>query len=34
MTLWIGNVVNRRKHRDEGEYDIVMYNGDTVALLR
>ena len=28
------NVVNRRRHRDEGEYDnIVMYNGDTVALI-
>ena len=27
------NVSNRRRHRDEGEYDIVMYNGDTVALI-
>ncbi len=27
------NVPNRRRHRDEGEYDIVMYNGDTVALI-
>ena len=27
------NVSNRRRNRDEGEYDIVMYNGDTVALI-
>ena len=27
------NVPNGRRHRDEGEYDIVMYNGDTVALI-
>ncbi len=27
------NVSNRRRHRDQGEYDIVMCNGDTVALI-
>ena len=27
------NVSNRHRNRDEGEYDIVMYNGDTVALI-